>query len=226
MSHSEIELIKFKPGSIVFFDLCGTLYDANTTMDFLDYYFRSDKLYLNIRFLTKLKLVKAINFLSIKILKYDFIRTWAIGCLSGISVVDIDKSMVPYFETLESKKIEVSHLLLLKAKANQCKLVMLSASLDSIVSYVSDQLGISEYAASSLQRNDGKMVGKLAVDLLGQKQTELCNRIKDHQTSYFITDNVSDANCIDLVTKFIAISPKKSLTYWNKKKNIAAIYEV
>jgi len=218
--------IIFKKNSIVYFDLCDTLYHTNTTMSFLDFYFKENLHYKVFRTISKFFVVKAINLFSIRLFKYDLIRSTAISYLKNQKTCTVQESLPNYYSWLISKKTYISHLLLQNAKDASCKIFLVSASLDFIVEFVAKELGLYGFYATKLNRDNNIFNGKINTDLLGNKKQVFREINSDNRSSYFITDNLSDINCIDYVDYFIVITKHKNLNFWKKQKNICKIYEI
>jgi phosphoserine phosphatase len=221
-------VFKFEKNSIVFFDLCDTLYYSNTTFDFLDFYFKDNSRYWFVRGLMNIKLVKIINKLINKVFKIDLFRLIVVLFLRKKDVQDVKIKAKLFVNQLDDKKIHISHVILQKALNANCKVYLVSASLDVVVEQFYNRLNFNKYFATSLGKNKNGTVfnGLFMNDLLGNKKEIIENLIRPETKSYFITDNKSDYNCKDLVDYFTVISNNRNLNYWKKKNQIYEIYEV
>jgi phosphoserine phosphatase len=222
---NDINKFSFEENSIVFFDLCETLYDVNTTFSFLDFFFDNNKKYKFFRFISKLKVSKLLNYILIEFFHFDIIRTFAIRFLKNISVSELKYELPKYLDLIKEKKIEVSNNLLLEAINSKSEIYLISASLDFIVDFFEKLNGFTGSVSTTLEVIDDRFTGLIKRDLLGNKDIEIKRILKKSKKSYFITDNLSDANCINIVDYFVVISKKKNLSFW-KNKNVSIIYEI
>jgi phosphoserine phosphatase len=222
---NDINKFSFEENSIVFFDLCETLYDVNTTFSFLDFFFDNNKKYKFFRFISKLKVSKLLNYILIEFFHFDIIRTFAIRFLKNISVSELKYELPKYLDLIKEKKIEVSNNLLLEAINSKSEIYLISASLDFIVDFFEKLNGFTGSVSTTLEVIDDRFTGLIKRDLLGNKDIEIKRILKKSKKSYFITDNLSDANCINIVDYFVVISKKKNLSFW-KNKNVSKIYEI
>jgi phosphoserine phosphatase len=222
---NDINKFSFEENSIVFFDLCETLYDVNTTFSFLDFFFDNNKKYKFFRFISKLKVSKLLNYILIEFFHFDIIRTFAIRFLKNISVSELKYELPKYLDLIKEKKIEVSNNLLLEAINSKSEIYLISASLDFIVDFFEKLNGFTGSVSTTLEVIDDRFTGLIKRDLLGNKDIEIKRILKKNKKSYFITDNLSDANCINIVDYFVVISKKKNLSFW-KNKNVSIIYEI
>ncbi len=193
---------------IVIFDLCGTLYDSNTTFDFIRFL---RPLYALIIFSLPLRiLAKCLSIAS----NIDLIRTLAIYGYKGFSQDQLLQQAERFItDVLENKKIlEADELLLQYCQDNSVTVYLASASIDPIVQLVARQYAVS-YISSQLEYINGKSSGKLSVDLLGDKKKYL-------ETTHYqlvVTDNKSDIDLILASEKSYIVTKKKNVSHWQKK---------
>lgn len=193
---------------IVIFDLCGTLYDSNTTFDFIRFL---RPLYALIIFSLPLRILAKCLSISSSI---DLIRTLAIYGYKGFSQDQLLQQAERFItEVLENKKIiEADELLLQYSQDNSVTVYLASASIDPIVQLVAQRYAV-EYVSSQLEYINGKSSGKLSVDLLGDK-------IKYLETTHYqlvVTDNKSDLELILASDKSYIVTKKKNVKHWQQK---------
>lgn len=193
---------------IVIFDLCGTLYDSNTTFDFIRFL---RPLYALIIFSLPLRVFAKCLSISSDI---DLIRNLAIYGYKGFSQDQLLQQAERFItDILENKKIlEADELLLQYSQDNSVTVYLASASIDPIVQLVARRYAVS-YVSSQLEYINGKSSGKLNVDLLGDKKKYLTN-------SYYqlvVTDNKSDIDLILASQKAYIVTKKKNVKYWQNK---------
>ena len=93
---------------IAIFDVCDTLYNVNTTYQFLDQFLINNKKYFFFRKISKLFPVKVLNYFFYKLLNVDFLRNLGTLFLKGKKVEEIKKFTYLFVQNnlaLETKKI-------------------------------------------------------------------------------------------------------------------------
>ncbi|HDX8357005.1 TPA: hypothetical protein RQN15_000738 [Aeromonas hydrophila] len=195
---------------IIIFDVCGTLYESNTTFDFIKF-FRGNSFY--IKFLSwipiKLFLVALGKSVSLDIYRYLFIYS-----LKGIERATLIEAANDFYEhVLQYKKIDTTHLLLERSKQQSgVDVLYCSASLDIIIQVISERLG-GRYLASSLSFSpDGICSGFLSNDLLGKKDVSF----KDMDIELTVTDNISDLALLKMSKNSFVLSKQKHISFWEK----------
>lgn len=200
--------------STVLFDVCHTLYRANTTFDFLAFYFANDAR------LDELKAKR--TSLTGKVrsrfgdwqqdLRRDYIRL-----LESEQESNLREMAATFVDQL--KPIEPVMNLLKDAQQSGRDVQLISASLDFVVAEVASKLDVAEFSASSLVFENGVCKGVFDEDLDGRKPSVI--RAMDlTKPSVMISDNYSDSNCIELVDEFFPVFPKGDLRaslFWMMK---------
>ncbi|WP_318489698.1 hypothetical protein [Photobacterium leiognathi] len=200
--------------SVLFVDICDTLYPENTTVGFINYVMtlnnKKNPKYINNKFF------KIINSIIYKIFDIDIYRKILISNLKGFSDSELCSYAESYIRTLKPNKTIVEMV------DNYIKLGFVlefhSASIDPVVSVVSELFN-AKYSSSSLLSYENNICqGILRLDRLGKKEEEILKSSKKYNKSIFITDNKSDYVCHKYCDKFIAVIPKnKSSLFWDKK---------
>ncbi|HIF9170570.1 TPA: hypothetical protein ACX6PO_003333 [Photobacterium damselae] len=199
--------------SVVFVDICDTLYPENTTVGFIKYVMilnnKKKPKYINN------KIFKIMNSIIYKTFDIDIYRNLLISNLKGFSYNELYLYAESYIKTLKPNKA------IIEMVDNYIKLgfdlEFHSASLDPIVSVVSELFN-AKYSSSLLLYENNICQGVLKLDRLGKKEEEIFKSSKKYNKSIFITDNKSDYGCHKYCDKFIAVIPKnKSSLFWDKK---------
>lgn len=190
---------------MIILDLCGTLYDSNTTMEFIK--FIHPKRYILIRnpfFRILGKISHSLGF--------DLIRFCCIKTLSGYKKETLLKIAEEFFEKkLKHQKIDFTHIKLNEFKKQNQEIMILSATIDPIAEVVAKRLEV-KFLSSKLEYNyDNKCTGKLKKDLLGRKHLHINKNIET-----IITDNKDDLEIIKLSQKSIIISKPKDISFWER----------
>lgn len=200
---------------IVLVDICGTLYNSNTTFDFLDYYLKS-KNYLLFRKFSKLYVWKVLNKVSLVIFKYDLTRSIAVGYLKNKTKQELSEAVDLFYEEVlvNLKNIE-PFLLLEEFKSKGYRVILVSATLDFIAKKVSLVTNVSEYYATDLVYINDKCVGQIENDLLAKKLKYLISKNILPPYELTMSDNFSDICLFENSRNKLIISKKKDFQKWN-----------
>lgn len=198
---------------VIVFDVCGTLYNCNTTAEFCKFLCktRSEKMLL---WFVSTKIGRLINRLVYKISGAEFSRSIWLRVLEGKSSSYLE-DMADEFVThiLKDKEIAQTHVLVKQFKEEN--LMLASASIEPVVRSISKLLKIDRYIASQLKYESGICLGQLSVDLLGNKHY-LFGSMKINKV---ITDNKSDIALCLLAKNSIIVSRPRNVSFWNKHLN-------
>lgn len=194
------------------FDVCGTLYDSNTTMDFCKWLSKG-KRFRYLLFVLSSTPGKAFNKLSVSLFKFDLTRNVHIYTLRGNSPQFIEVEAKKFVESsLSIKKIERVHELL--AQFNKDDTILVSASIEPVIKAVAESLGIKRYYATSLRINEEGYTGAISLDLLGNK----ASLFEDNVIDLVVTDNKTDYSLCKLADRVIIVSKKKNLGFWQDSR--------
>src|SRR5687768_6540713 len=120
-------------------DICGTLYDSNTTIDFIRWYSRKDKP----GFLLSLVDTWGFKFLNkvlYRLFKLDLIRAIKIQKLKGLSKADLDAlSELFYQEILLERKRHDIHAQVAEFEKRGYHVILASATLDFIAEKIASK---------------------------------------------------------------------------------------
>jgi len=197
---------------ILLVDLCDTLYPHNTTVGFVNFVTggKSKKI-------LSLFIMKVISKLIYYLTKFDLVRYLYLKNLKGYSRTELLQLADAYITTLCPNEIITNIVDDYKQKGYFIYIV--SASLDVIVESATHKLDYCGFKASELDFIDEKATGKLRKDLLSCKDVFIKDLQKKCDSLVFITDNLSDSNCIEYCNEFYAVIPKnKSTNSWKSKK--------
>lgn len=189
-------------------DVCGTMFDSNTTFDYIDFVFGIKKSGLHC--LLNVCIVRYSLLALGKLIQVDLYRYLYIYLLRGVEYTELQMfSSMFYDRILSTRKIEeVCDLISYINK--EYKIVLCSASLDVVVAEVARRFEIVEWHSSMLNIRDGKCLGTLAVDLLGNKAVLFDN------VDWVLTDNMSDLELVRKSIKSTIVSKQKNVKFWEK----------
>lgn len=206
----------------VIVDVCGTLYDENTTAGFVRFVAGADGLRRPWRFwlLEKLRLSAARKIVIGfgRIMGFDLFRMGYISCLAGAKRPDLEAHAAAYAESLHVEKtIAVVHNRLAQFETDGWQPILVSNSLDVVIAAIAARKGYGWLASALCWRGD-VCAGRLARDLKGKKMQAFEEAFGPCQTERLavMTDNRSDADVIDAASCVVLVvkGPQKS---WIKK---------
>lgn len=188
---------------VLWVDVCGTLYEANTTAGFVSWHLervgRHWRLGL-LKLLSSRKTPFRICLIALgKLLGKDLLRSMHIASLKNEHRKALKESAASYCEQqIASLAIAPVHRLVDQMKADGWTPVLVSNSLDVVVSALGDSMGLSSLA-SRLDFGDELCEGRLADDLKGRKLEAFLSRYPgelDKSCCAVVTDNRSDRDLI------------------------------
>ncbi|MGL5990784.1 MAG: hypothetical protein ACRCZT_03810 [Plesiomonas sp.] len=195
---------------IIIFDVCGTLYDSNTTFDFIRS-FRRNSVYIKLLgwWAIKIPLIALGRVISL-----DIYRSLFIYSLKGVERTILVKAANEFYDhVLQYKKIDATHQMLENLKQqNGNDIIYCSASLDIIVQVISERLGGRHQSSLLSFSPDGICLGFLSKDLLGKKDT----LFEDIDIELTVTDNISDLALLKMSKSSFILSKEKYLSFWLK----------
>lgn len=206
---------------IAVFDICGTLYNSNTTFDFLSFYFKRNN---RIKFfLFKLCLSKFMKmFWKIFSLcgKQKTVRNFLIGFMENEPVSKVDTEAVLFVESyLEFRKITKVELLLNEKISDNYKIIFTSASIEPVVKAIAKKHNVISVFFTELDKNKNTYTGKIKYDMEGQKHKAIEGFKKNNRVeeTIFFTDNKEDIQLIFDSNHSSVVSKSKNLNYWKSK---------
>jgi len=206
---------------IAVFDVCGTLYNANTTFAFLDDYFSANKKYLFFRKVSNFFVVKVLNHYIYKYFKTDMIRVVATSFLKGEKVESVASYSQDFVHQKLQNKIKQNIYKKLKQyKEENYTIVLMSGSYEFIIKDVLDYVGADYFFASKLKVNNGIYEGQYEEDILLSKVEILKDKFPNISELIVVSDNKTDLNLMLVANKAFAIcNKKKHCSFWKKNMN-------
>lgn len=204
---------------IILVDICGTIFDSNTTFDFLDTMLTTSS-YRRYRSISKTLFWRVFNKLCVVILGIDLTRKIAVRYLKGYTENELLLMSEKFYEVFLSKRYKYKVLDLIKSlqKNVDNRLILISATLDCIASVIARNLNIMDVISSELIYDKAQCTGKLKTDLLGNKLKELKLNGIIPLYEMMITNDYSDIDVI-LQSKKSCIVLDKNERKWNNLLN-------
>lgn len=214
---------------VVAVDVCGTLYDENTTAGFIRHHHKrvgNWRLSLMLKLITGYRQpLRAAFILYSKVTGFDIHRAVILATLRRQTHVELEVSAQSYLETLEPRRIGVVYDRVREMEKNGWSPVLVSNSIDLIVNLISKKLDLP-YVSSQIGWNNGHCTGRLAVDLTGKKRVHLEEFLRSglNQLDFsVITDNKSDLDLIDCAHEALVIA-HRGKKKWMEKSNVEIIH--
>lgn len=186
------------------FDVCGTLFNANTTIGFLIFYHQINgdrRSALICKALThRLSPGRYGAHIVGKIVRADLIRAALVATLAGQTRDNLREGARRYqAELLDHDWIFHSQALLKAHKERGERVVLMSNSIEPVIEAIAQSLGV-EYVASTLAFDNETCTGRIAHDLTGAKHVALGELLKAYEQRpaiRVVTDNASDRALLD-----------------------------
>jgi len=174
-------------------DICWTLYHANTTFDFLDYFIHDGK-YLRLRHWMKNPVVRLVNMLVLKCFHTDCLRHWCLQYIKSYSEQEIYQMASRFVsQQLKDRKIAASWQLI-----QQRDIIIVSGTIDPIAQAVAKLIGAKQVFSNDIYKQD----------------------IRKHFTNYdILTDNKSDLALVQHA-KHAYIVTYNNQSWWMKQKKM------
>lgn len=201
---------------ILVIDICGTLYQSNTTFDFIKFHFGTSKRYKIVDYFRNKRLFNILNHLWFRMTGVDIMRRELIKILKGHSHEElIQRAEVFYQKYLLNKRNLKCFELINYYRANNARLILVSATLDFIALKVSEKECIPDYIATTLSYTNGVCDGKIKNDLLRGK---VDMAVKETQNNNFdvLTDNYTDCDIINISSHAYLVQYANKKNKWYK----------
>ena len=189
-------------GRIAVFDVCDTLYRANTTRGFLRFFHEARRGSSFARtewaWTSRSSPLFYVGAVAYRWLGRDIARRMLLLTLRGARREELRAVARDYAATvLPAKRVEALHEKLREHREAGDRVVLISNSLDVVVEQIAENLGV-EWSASRLAYAGDVCTGTLALDLTGRKAGELRRLDPERSSTLFVyTDNRSDLDLLN-----------------------------
>jgi HAD superfamily phosphoserine phosphatase-like hydrolase len=214
-------------------DICGTIFNSNTTFDFLKFYFSKKHWYKILIMIRKIKILIIINAIFMRLFQIDLLRYWALTHLKGYTKEQLSSmSDIFYKKYLTKRTNKEATEIIERMKRENKELILVSATLDCIAFAVSKNMNIPCVFSSKLAFKNNKCLGRLQHDLLANKPNVLVDNKINPPYWGIITDNYSDMALIKKSQHVFLIQYSNKKNYWkhlsdklNIETKLITIYE-
>ncbi|MCD1258759.1 haloacid dehalogenase-like hydrolase [Paenibacillus athensensis] len=199
------------------FDVCGTLYRANTMFAFVDAYCRGRRGYAAFRKLRGSRPARLANAVLHRLTGRDLFRAWTLRWLAGAPADELaacGERLVR--ETLAGLAHQPVTALLRRLSEDGYTIALASGSLDLIVRPAAQALGASHWAAAMLGYTvGGAATGRLQQDLLLSKREWVIAGFRDLERLVVVTDNKTDRPLVELADEAYAVTAsERDRRFW------------
>jgi HAD superfamily phosphoserine phosphatase-like hydrolase len=202
---------------IAIFDVCGTLYESNTTFDFLEFFFEKNNKFAF--FILKMRR-RGVGLFLLKLLykvsKHDFYRAYVVSRLAGYRLEDVNEQSVRFVnDVLPAKENKAITKMLRDFKNRGYYIVLASGSLFCVVAEIAKTVGADDFFGSRLEVRNDLLTGLYIEDILHNKKDVLLRRYNDYTEIIVVTDNKTDFELLNFATKgYVICNSKKICKYW------------
>lgn len=203
---------------LIICDVCDTLYNSNTTLDFVRFVVEKDKgIKRLLLLLINSQKSPLFYFLIIagKLIHKDLFRWLLLKFLRGKPKTELDflaQQFYSYFLASRSNRQVFQKLL----SNDETIILLLSSSIDPVISAIANANQLKFYS-SKLEWAQGKATGNLRMDMTGQKH-EFAKRFLSEGNFgrlQVITDNRSDWELVKLADeRFIIVKNESEKIFW------------
>jgi len=186
---------------LILFDLDGTLFNGNSTYDFIKYVNSDNEEY--IKFKQQYKYMRFYNKISFTIFKYDWYKKRSVSFLKGKSYLELEEFADKfYIDILDKNRIENILSLMKFYQSQDADIGIITATLDIIAKTVAKKLDIDyHYSTPLVYDKDSIATGKYERDLLHNKLSIYNDKIKPiYKEVILFSDNEQDTKLLNKVT--------------------------
>lgn len=177
---------------IIVFDVCGTLYDSNTTIDFVLFILRSQG---RVLLLLKYRLlnIKLISYIGSRVFRYN-LRDQLLLKIDGLSVSRVNEHAVNFIEEYLSKRQNkvVFDFFKKSVESSEREVYLASASINPIIDALSSKYCVKSISSTLFQDASGCYDGRIRCDISGKKDVFLKSIYDVDKIDEFYSDNIED----------------------------------
>lgn len=205
---------------ILIADVCGTLYCANTTIEFIEWLHGKDTRKYLYQYLRKHSWIKFVNLLVRHVIGKDILRDLAIKSLAGMKVDALKIAALEFVtKALVNQKNETVTRLVGELRSEGYELMLGSGSIDLVIEPIAKEWNAIGYLCTSLEQKGDYLTGRISRDLSGNKHEVIKNKIAGIRNIVVITDNKTDLQLLKLASRaFVVAKGEKQRAYWKRKK--------
>lgn len=201
---------------VAVFDVCGTLYDANTTSEFIAYYLRKKRRprYWILQ-VSRARIMTPIWLALQRLVARDIFRELTIRLLGNESEQAVRAEVSGFVQgVLRRRKKHATMKLLAELKQQGYKIVLASGSLSIVVEAIAVEVEAEVTLACSLEEIGPKLTGRYSHDIAGRKDEIVRQRFPTCSDLVVVTDNREDAKLLEMASTKIVVCPVSRRWRW------------
>lgn len=203
--------------TLIVCDVCDTLYDSNTTFDFIRFYADRKggpaRVWLRLISSRYSPLFYFLIFTG-KIFGIDLVRILALQLLSGLNRESLSDLAFDFHDIFLQKRKNEKVFSLLERLKKDGDVRLLSSSIDPVIRAIAQRNGFS-FQSSTLRYQNGISTGKLQEDLTGIKHTQLADWQNGYTRLTVVTDNRSDYDLVKMADeRYVVLPPASQEKFW------------
>ncbi|MCS7074529.1 MAG: haloacid dehalogenase-like hydrolase [Bacteroidia bacterium] len=203
-------------------DVCNTLFDSNTSMDFVHYVAaqRGEEYLSKYEWIhQRISPLYWVHAVAHQLTGAEWGRDWSLKLLKGLKQTELSDLARDFTQNylFRKKVFHKTHRKLIEAIQIGEIVVLASAGIRPVISAIADEFGI-QFVCSELEYDEQEIcTGKLARDLTGQKLAALAPWLHEKPHITVMSDNFSDKPLFDKAhRKIVVINKPKDLARWQK----------
>ncbi|MBS1506742.1 MAG: haloacid dehalogenase-like hydrolase [Bacteroidetes bacterium] len=203
--------------TLIVCDVCDTLYDSNTTFDFIRFYVNrkggASQIWLSLissRYSPFFYFLIALG----KIFHKDLVRILALQLLSDLDRKKLSDLAFEFHDSFLLKRKNEKVFSLLERLKKEGDVMLLSSSIDPVIGAIAQRNGFSFQSSMLAYQNDISS-GKLSQDLTGVKHKQLAEWHKAYRRLTVVTDNHSDYDLVKMADdRYVVLLPAGEEKFW------------
>ena len=201
------------------FDIDGTLFNSNSTFDFLEFIYGKELRYKLIKLLYGNIFFKILNRIIFKIFNLDIKRKRFLSILNRVSKPNLDRMSCSFYNNFLKTKRKEELISILKTKADE-KIVFASATLDFLAERICEELKKEldlknvDFISSELFYKNGICCGYLKNDLLNKKLIKLVEMNIRLPFNLVVSDDIYDYQLMKSSKKAVVVLTPKNRKKW------------
>lgn len=197
------------------FDICDTLFDSNTTFDFLKFYLKDNQSFMRFTRIRKSMPIWILNAFCFKFFHQDLIRKKAVKYLRGHSKSQLKTAAAVFYDQyLVTKQRSEIIQLFQEFKSRGTRIFLVSATLDFLADIISEKIGADGAWGTELAYQDGQCTGLILKDLLGNKDRLLEGAGLTIKELTVVTDNITDYRLVKKAKHAYVVAKPNKVYFW------------
>jgi phosphoserine phosphatase len=213
---------EIKKERVVVVDICNTLFDSNTTFDFIDYCVRTKRIKRGVLFYHwgVKRLSPFFWFLLIlhKAFRHDYHKSLAVSLLAHQSIEDVSSWASQFYrEFLALRSIHQTADVLKSFDSKQ--VILASSTIEPVAKVIAFEMGIENFVSTELEVSEGRYTGRIKNELSGNKLEAIQKKLgnADFMIDVVLTDNFSDRELmIGSLRKYAVCYNKRQVAFWSE----------